>query len=61
MLETDTALDVDVVAQRTLRLGNTVAVVRLPGALHDVTLSKPAVRHRVALETTRWLRGYIAG
>jgi alpha-beta hydrolase superfamily lysophospholipase len=59
MLETDTALDVDVVAQRTLKLGHTVSVVRLEGALHDVTLSKAPVRARAAFETTRWLKGYL--
>jgi alpha-beta hydrolase superfamily lysophospholipase len=59
MLETDTALDVDVVARRAVKLGHTVSVVRLPGALHDVTLSKAPVRARAAFETTRWLRGYL--
>jgi alpha-beta hydrolase superfamily lysophospholipase len=59
MLETDTALDVDIVAQRTVKLGNTVSLVRLPGALHDVTLSKAPVRARAAAETTRWLTGYL--
>jgi alpha-beta hydrolase superfamily lysophospholipase len=59
MLDTDTALDVDVVAQRSVRLGTTVTVVRLAGALHDVTLSRGPVRRRARDEATRWLRGYV--
>ena len=59
MLHTDTALDVDVVAQRALMLGPTVTVVRLEDALHDVTLSKPSVRAEAGRQTVRWLRGYL--
>ncbi len=59
MLTSDTALDVEVVAQRTLRLGDAVTIVRLEGALHDVMLSAPKVRERAFSEMSRWLRGYL--
>lgn len=59
MLTSDTAIDVEQVAQSALRLGNAVTVVRLERAIHDVTLSAPDVRERAFAETTRWLRGYL--
>ncbi|WP_411700821.1 alpha/beta hydrolase [Conyzicola sp.] len=59
MLHTDTALDVEVVAQRSLMLGRTVTVVRIENALHDVSLSKPDVRAEAGRQTVRWLRGYL--
>lgn len=59
MLTTDSVLDVDIVAQRALRLGDTVTVVRLEGALHDVMLSAPPVRAKALEQITRWIRGYL--
>ena len=58
MAESDTAIDVEIVAQRSLRLGPLVTVLRLDGALHDVFLSKGQVRERAFAELERWLRGY---
>lgn len=60
MLTTDSVLDVEVVAQRALRLGDTVTVVRLEGALHDVMLSAAPVRAKALQQITRWVRGYLA-
>jgi hypothetical protein len=59
MLTTDSVLDVDIVAQRALRLGDTVTVVRIEGALHDVMLSAAPVRAKVREQITRWVRGYL--
>ena len=58
MAESDTAIDVEIVAQRSLRLGPLVTVLRLDGALHDVFLSKGQVRERAFAELERWLRAY---
>jgi alpha-beta hydrolase superfamily lysophospholipase len=58
MLSSDTALDVEIVAQRALKLGPTVSVGWLDGALHDVFLSAPEVRGLAFEQITRWLNGY---
>ncbi|WP_460912925.1 alpha/beta hydrolase [Paramicrobacterium agarici] len=58
MRTTDIVLNVDEVAQRVPRLGNAVTLIRVEGAIHDVTLSAPPVRQRVKLELQRWLAGY---
>jgi alpha-beta hydrolase superfamily lysophospholipase len=58
MAESDTAIDVEIVAQRSLRLGPLVTVLRLEGALHDVFLSKRQVREQAFAQLERWLRGY---
>ena len=60
VLTTDSVLDVEVVAQRALRLGDTVTVVRLEGALHDVMLSAAPVRAKALQQITRCVRGYLA-
>ena len=62
MLTTDSVPDVDIVAQRAqraLRLGDTVTVVRIEGALHDVMLSTPPVWVKALEQITRWVRGYL--
>lgn len=58
MRRADTVLDVTQIATRAVRLGDVVTVVRLDGAVHDVTLSGPSVRDRLWAETDRWLRAY---
>jgi alpha-beta hydrolase superfamily lysophospholipase len=58
MREADVVLDVDLLARRAVLLGPVVTVLRFPGALHDVTLSPPAVRERYYAELTRWLSAY---
>ncbi|WP_425955514.1 alpha/beta hydrolase [Xylanimonas sp. McL0601] len=60
MMRTDSVLDVPGVARRVPNLGSVVTLVRIEGALHDVTLSAPEVRAEVWRETARWFRGYVA-
>ncbi len=59
MRRTDTVLDVVGVARRVPALGGVVTLVRVDGALHDVTLSAPEVRETVWRETARWFHGYV--
>ncbi|WP_167132682.1 alpha/beta hydrolase [Paramicrobacterium chengjingii] len=58
MRTSDIVLNVDEVAQRVPRLGRNVTLVRIDGAMHDVTLSAAPVRERVRSELRRWLNGY---
>lgn len=58
MRETDTVLDVDLLARRAVLLGSVVTVVRIPGGLHDLTLSATPARERFYAELTRWLIAY---
>jgi len=58
MRSADVVLDVELVARRAVQLGPVVTVVRIPGGLHDLTLSAPPVRARVYAEIDRWLAGY---
>nr|WP_328798995.1 alpha/beta hydrolase [Puerhibacterium puerhi] len=60
MLTSDSVLDVVGVARRVPSLGSLVTLVRLDGALHDVTLSAAPVRDVVWRETERWYRAYVA-
>ncbi|GAB3617273.1 alpha/beta hydrolase [Okibacterium endophyticum] len=59
MLTSDSVLDVDDIAERSLKLGAAVTVVRIDHAIHDVMLSKKPVRRRAEHEITRWLTGYV--
>jgi len=59
MLTAGSVLDVDVVAQRALRLRDTVTVVGSESALHDVMLSAPLVWVTALKQITRWVRGYL--
>lgn len=56
---TDTVLDVVGVARRAADLGSHVTIVRIEGALHDVTLSAAPVREVVRRETERWFAAYM--
>ncbi|MCK9794248.1 alpha/beta hydrolase [Isoptericola sp. 4D.3] len=60
MLRTDSVLEVGGVARRVPALGSLVTLVRIDGALHDVTLSAPEVREVVWRETSRWFAAYVA-
>lgn len=59
MRSSDIVLVVDQIAERSVKLGSEVALVRLDGAIHDVFLSSPDVRSAAYAATTRWLRGYL--
>ncbi len=54
----DTVLDVEQIALRAVRLGRHVTLVRIPGGLHDLMLSPPAVRASVLATASRWVRTY---
>jgi alpha-beta hydrolase superfamily lysophospholipase len=55
----DVVLDVDQIARHAPRLSSHVTIVRVPDALHDVTLSRLEVRERVFDEIRRWLTAYV--
>ena len=56
----DTVLDVVEVARAALRLGPSLAVERIDGALHDVFLSAPDARAEAYRRLDRWLTGWAA-
>lgn len=58
MFSSDIVLVVDDIAERVLRLGPTVSVARIDGALHDVFLSRRPARAAAYAAIKRWLRGY---
>ncbi len=60
MLRADTVLDVELVARAALRLGASVTVERIDGALHDVFLSEPIVREDAYNRLRRWVTGWNA-
>lgn len=55
----DIVLDVNLMARWAHKLSSHVTLARVPGALHDVTLSPEPVRKRVFDELGRWLDGYV--
>lgn len=59
MTHTDTAIDVDGVAQRSVQLGDLVTVARLDGALHDVVLSARPVRALAYGRIGQWVGAYL--
>ncbi|HEX6967752.1 MAG TPA: alpha/beta hydrolase [Micromonosporaceae bacterium] len=54
-MSADTVLDVEHMARWAPRLGRHVTIVRFEGGLHDLTLSRSAVRDRFFTELDRWL------
>ena len=60
MLRADTVLDVDAVAKASLRLGPSITIERINGALHDVFLSESGVRAEAYQRMERWLLGWHA-
>ncbi|QSB13689.1 alpha/beta hydrolase [Natronosporangium hydrolyticum] len=57
----DTVLDVDDITRWTPMLGRLVTLLRIPGGMHDLTLSAAPVRTHLFTELARWLRGYGGG
>ena len=55
----DTVLDVEQIARRATKLGRHVTIVKFDGGLHDLFLSRPAVRDRVLDEVVRWSGAYL--
>ncbi|MFK3678171.1 alpha/beta hydrolase [Microbacterium sp. NPDC090218] len=56
----DSVLVVDDIARAALRLGSTVTVERIDGALHDVFLSRHEAREDAYRRLDRWVRGWHA-
>jgi alpha-beta hydrolase superfamily lysophospholipase len=56
--ESDTVLDVALMAKWVHKLSSHVTLVQVPGALHDVTLSRQPARDRVYDELGRWVGAY---
>ena len=58
MRTADIVLDVEVMVRRAVKLGRAVTVIRIEDGLHDLALSRPAVRGRFYAEITRWTSAY---
>ncbi|GAA1923312.1 alpha/beta hydrolase [Nocardioides marmoribigeumensis] len=55
----DIVLDVAQIARWSTKVSRHLTLVRVEGALHDVTLSRPAVRDEVFDQLGRWLSAYV--
>lgn len=55
----DIVLDVELIAQWVHKISSHVTLVQVPGALHDVMLSRQPARARVFEELSRWLDGFV--
>lgn len=55
----DIVLDVELMAKWVHKLASHVTLVRVPGALHDVTLSRKPVREHAFEELGAWLDAFI--
>lgn len=60
LTRTDSVLVVDDIARASLRLGSSVTVERIDGALHDVFLSRHEAREDAYRRLDRWARGWRA-
>jgi alpha-beta hydrolase superfamily lysophospholipase len=56
---TDIVLDVEQIRRWAPAIGTHVTYVAVPGARHDVVLSRPDVRSRVYDELERWVTAYV--
>jgi alpha-beta hydrolase superfamily lysophospholipase len=59
MKSSDVVLDIQTMAARVVKLGASVTLERIDGALHDVFLSRAAVRQDAYKRLGRWVRAYI--
>lgn len=55
ILESEIVLDVDDIKRGATKLGNQVTIIEVPGAIHDVVLSKERVRIQAFSEMENWL------
>ncbi|MGW9114392.1 alpha/beta hydrolase [Microbacterium sp. NPDC055683] len=55
----DSVLVVDDIARAALRLGPSVTIERIDGALHDVFLSRPDARRLAYARLGRWTTGFV--
>lgn len=56
----DTVLVVDEIARAALKIGSTVTIERIDGALHDVFLSRHEAREDAYARLGRWVTGWAA-
>ncbi len=56
---TDIVLDVEQIRRWATAIGKHVSYVAIPGARHDVVLSRPDARKRVYDELERWMSAYV--
>ena len=56
---TDIVLEVELIRKWAHKLADHVTLVRVDGALHDVTMSRRPVRERAFDEIARWLDAYV--
>jgi len=56
----DTVLQVDAIARAAVRLGSSVTIERIDGALHDVFLSRHAAREEAYARLARWVSGFVS-
>ncbi|HCS61986.1 MAG TPA: alpha/beta hydrolase [Microbacterium sp.] len=56
----DTVLVIDYIARAALKLGSSVTVERIDGALHDVFLSRKEARDEAYARLDRWVTGWAA-
>jgi alpha-beta hydrolase superfamily lysophospholipase len=56
---TDIVLDVKQIRRWASSLGSNVTSVAVPGAVHDVVLSRPEARERAYAEIQRWVATYV--
>lgn len=59
LTRTDSVLVVDDIARAALELGDSVTVEKIPGALHDVFLSRPEARDAAYQRMDRWVMGHL--
>ena len=57
--ENDTVLDIDKIAAAATHLGRHLTLVRIPGAVHDIMLSRTDVRDDFMGEVARWAKAYL--
>lgn len=57
----DSVLVVDDIARAALKLGPSVTIERIDGALHDVFLSRHEAREEAYRRLARWVQGWAAG
>ena len=60
LTRSDTVLVVEEVAKAALKLGPSVTMERIDGALHDVFLSRREARNEAYARLDRWVRGWVA-
>ncbi len=59
VISNDVVLNVEQIRKWAHKLAEHVTLVRVPGALHDITLSAEPVRTRAFEEITRWHAAYV--